>query len=845
LSTFDLLKSQYANRIAPGTGSSSVPIAHSEKSTFELLKEQYKPTTNTASIKPSVITVDPALIEAQKISDERKRQALVLSDFNAKAAQNNDYQTLAPGIYVPDSARKRSSENAAFMKSEDIQSEIDKLDAELSNLQTLDSLASRTGEIDGRTREDIQAEIAQKQSELQHKQADWENYAANSGIDPVFGRGLAATASGVESTISGFAGAAATADDWLYDKFLGLTGQKDTDHSKTSYELFKENGGLYGLMFPEADVPSVTDVYKKSQSDLEKAIEGTSGLGKLALEGVQTAANMATTALISYALGIPFTTAMGIQAGGNAALEAKEQGKSIDQQILIGVATGAVVKAVEGLTSIGASKLSQAATSKIATNLLSKLPTTIVNWATTSTGARVVGGILSNGVGEAIEEGIEYPIDVFLQNLILDNDTPFDIKQMGSNMLQGGFVGGVFGGVNVATNSPSGNSTQSQPSSTVVQNGAGGASRANVTQDVNDVYLNDWYGTDGQNNTASTQSNPDKASNQTALLLDTEADGTSAKTNMSEQTEAERTVHNEYVSSVNDELRDLSIQLQYTEPEAGALTLGSVPDRAAAGIQKATGMDTSGFETVIEQSTLKQIINVHGPGGRADHGMSIEDIARMPYVLEHYDAIAIGSSTNPKGSGTASLRLSSDPSQSADVVIFEKKVNGRYYVVEAAPDVNTGTIYIQSAYFSETSVADNVQRLANGNGQAYNGSRLHNEPYEGAGDLLPNVEKVTVDTRKVTEYALNPNNTSGGANKARVFESALGYNQSNSSHLMQQIQVKLPTSKAVLGVADKYGQRFTVDITVTGPNGKTAIVRTGWILEPGSEVPRMTTIYVK
>ena len=116
---------------------------------------------------------------------------------------------------------------------------------------------------------------------------------------------------------------------------------------------------------------------------------------------------------------------------------------------------------------------------------------------------------------------------------------------------------------------------------------------------------------------------------------------------------------------------------------------------------------------------------------------------------------------------------------------------------------------------------------------------------EGKGNLLPNVEKVTVDTRKVTEYALNPKNTSGGANKARVFESALGYNQSNSNQLMQQIQSKLPTSNAILGTADKYGQRFTVDIPITGPNGKTAIVRTGWILEPDSDVPRMTTVFVK
>ena len=42
---------------------------------------------------------------------------------------------------------------------------------------------------------------------------------------------------------------------------------------------------------------------------------------------------------------------------------------------------------------------------------------------------------------------------------------------------------------------------------------------------------------------------------------------------------------------------------------------------------------------------------------------------------------------------------------------------------------------------------------------------------------LPNVENATVDIRKIIEYALNPDNVSGGANKARVFESALGYNR--------------------------------------------------------------------
>jgi hypothetical protein len=74
----------------------------------------------------------------------------------------------------------------------------------------------------------------------------------------------------------------------------------------------------------------------------------------------------------------------------------------------------------------------------------------------------------------------------------------------------------------------------------------------------------------------------------------------------------------------------LQFQLQYTEPEAGALTLGSISNEAAAGIKKMTGFNTAGFETVIKQDAVKQIINEHGKTGTIDHSMmDINDIARM------------------------------------------------------------------------------------------------------------------------------------------------------------------------------------------------------------------------
>jgi hypothetical protein len=42
-----------------------------------------------------------------------------------------------------------------------------------------------------------------------------------------------------------------------------------------------------------------------------------------------------------------------------------------------------------------------------------------------------------------------------------------------------------------------------------------------------------------------------------------------------------------------------------------------------------------------------------------------------------------------------------------------------------------------------------------------------------------------------------------------------------------------------------FGQKMAVDMPILGVNGDTATVRTGWIYETDSLVPRLTTIFVK
>jgi nicotinamidase-related amidase len=108
---------------------------------------------------------------------------------------------------------------------------------------------------------------------------------------------------------------------------------------------------------------------------------------------------------------------------------------------------------------------------------------------------------------------------------------------------------------------------------------------------------------------------------------------------------------------------------------------------------------------------------------------------------------------------------------------------------------------------------------------------------------LPGADRAIIDRRKVTDYALNPEHPVGG-NKAKVFESALGFKKDNADDLIAQLKSGVKNNPAIEGKLDQFGQRYTMDIPVSGPTGS-GVVRTGWIYKVGSYVPELTTLFVK
>jgi len=112
---------------------------------------------------------------------------------------------------------------------------------------------------------------------------------------------------------------------------------------------------------------------------------------------------------------------------------------------------------------------------------------------------------------------------------------------------------------------------------------------------------------------------------------------------------------------------------------------------------------------------------------------------------------------------------------------------------------------------------------------------------------LPNYSYAVIAREKLEKYCLDPGHVSrpfgksAGKDKARVFKALLGFEQSHWELLKDRILQALPYHEAIVHEEDEYGKRYTVQVEITGPNGRTAVVLTGWIIRVGTDYPSLTT----
>ena len=176
--------------------------------------------------------------------------------------------------------------------------------------------------------------------------------------------------------------------------------------------------------------------------------------------------------------------------------------------------------------------------------------------------------------------------------------------------------------------------------------------------------------------------------------IEVDVENTAVNDNPNTHTPEEMQRIEEYKQAVDPELVVYYDAVKNGEQNLPPYPVAQVSRRMADTIKTLTGMDVSDNTIVLDKNGVEHINRRHGKQGKADKSMAnSEDVGRIKYVLEHFD----GATLEP----TFAKGYSRKNGKPAPKVVFYKKINGTYYVVEAASDANTKKNYIVSAYINK------------------------------------------------------------------------------------------------------------------------------------------------
>ena len=107
---------------------------------------------------------------------------------------------------------------------------------------------------------------------------------------------------------------------------------------------------------------------------------------------------------------------------------------------------------------------------------------------------------------------------------------------------------------------------------------------------------------------------------------------------------------------------------------------------------------------------------------------------------------------------------------------------------------------------------------------------------------LPNADRAVVDIAKLRDYCLSTTHPRG-RHKARIFGASLGMTAADAAELREAILDAVLRIDAIETDSDEFGRRFIVDFALFH-RGRTAEIRTAWIVLRREESPRLTSCYV-
>ena len=418
-------------------------------------------------------------------------------------------------------------------------------------------------------------------------------------------------------------------------------------------------------MLAEDSAAAADEITAKGQQNTEEAKEGLGWGGQLAVDLL----TQGTMIALDKATGAP-NISMFTRGLGSGAQEARQEGSSAQKQIGYGAAVGTVEvltnKLFDGLAGI----YGKGAADELVEATIAKLAKSRAGQASLR--------LLASGGNEALEEILADAINPLLRTIYSDKSIKEEYsEEQLSQWLYDGLVGWIMGTGLTAVN----------PETYVFNPG-----KPQISADQEKTRLQP---------PAEGQTQAPQPGTEQKNTAPEEAESTAVNTDPAQHTAVEQAVIDEYQAAVDDNLRVIVEGYKANPNRAFARhTISQVTEGQAKDAENLLGGSYTGFTNAINSNGIKHILKEHGENGVVDHSMAdVNDLARIAYVLDNYDTV--NQATYASGDIKYSQEFRGKNNRPAPMLVFAKKVNGTYYVIEAVPDTQYKKFWVVSAYMEK------------------------------------------------------------------------------------------------------------------------------------------------
>lgn len=440
----------------------------------------------------------------------------------------------------------------------------------------------------------------------------------------------------------------------------------------------------------QATYDRASELFEKSAQAQEQAKEGLGTVGRFMVDMGVTGIQMAGDALVNLALPGGGLYMMGLRSYGQAANEARREGKSEEQQFVAGLKSAGIETLTEKMFGAFGKLYGKAGADELVEKLVTKL-------TGNKTGQALLTWII-NGVGEGVEEVTSDLLHPLADRLLKLDDgrgpifTTDDAAQMGYDFLLGaamGLVGGT-GQLNRGIKQGRAQTAENAYYENLQKNGLFGGNSGQLAQRAIDAMgrampgeyaelprLVDARGTTYEQQQAVYRGAVPRLKNENGLLSLTEQE----KVNLSSGAK------NKVVSTFQDAVQFVRNALA-NKASVERAYMGKVPESTARRVMQETGINIDGMGVMMNGVDVRHIIKSHGDPtletARGQVMVTAEAIAHIPEIIAQPDAVYLSETNDAKG---------------RKAIVFEKRFGDTYITVQGVSNgknlLQTDTLYIQ------------------------------------------------------------------------------------------------------------------------------------------------------